>query len=565
LKPVPPLVKLHMSEASDSPRFKSAREKFLGLSLESTRKSYYPQLKEQLDSTKENEQRLQLLIDSLPAFISYIDAKQRFILANRQYEQIFNLRREEMVGREMRSIIGEANYQALVPHIQQVLAGRETHFELRTMLPDGSQQWWQSSYIPITDRDGAIAGFYTLALDLTEKKKAEEERFRLEEKLREVDKFKAIGTLAGGIAHDFNNLLMGIQGRASLMAVGMAPDDPRQEHVRAIEEHIRSAANLTKQLLGLARGGKYEAKPIDLNELVLDSALMFARTRKEIVIHQELHPAPLVVEADRNQLDQVLLNIFVNAWQAMPGGGTIYLKTCVTNLDQSLSAAHDIAPGLSAKLTITDTGCGMDETTRQQVFDPFFTTKDKQRGTGLGLASAYGIIKNHGGLITVYSEIGHGTTFTIYLPLSDKEVLAEQPRTEELQQGSGTILLVDDEEMILDVGQAMLTTLGYQAVIANGGQKALDLLADRNYSFDLAIVDLIMPGVDGGKVFDGIRASYPDLPVILCSGYSMNGQATAIMARGCNGFIQKPFNIKELSKIIRQILPFKNKHDPVER
>jgi two-component system, cell cycle sensor histidine kinase and response regulator CckA len=347
---------------------------------------------------------------------------------------------------------------------------------------------------------------------------------------------------------------MGIQGRASLMAVGMAPDDPDQEHVRAIEEYISSAANLTKQLLGLARGGKYEAKVIDLNQLVSDSALMFGRTRKEIVIHREMCPTPLVVEADRNQLDQVLLHRFVNAWQAMPDGGAIYLTTSVTELDESLCTAHDIAPGLCAKLSVTDTGCGMDETTRQQVFDPFFTTKDKQRGTGLGLASVYGIIKNHGGLVTVYSEVGHGTTFTIYLPLSDKDVHSEYHRTEEVRQGSGTILLVDDEEMILDVGQAMLTALGYQAVIAKGGENALKLMADRNYHFDLAIVDLIMPGIDGGKVFDTIRAIQPDLPVILCSGYSMNGQATAIMARGCNGFIQKSFNIKELSIAIHRIL-----------
>ncbi len=543
-----------MAADPEGPRFKSAREKFLGLSLESTRKSYYPQLKEQLDSTRENEQRLQLLIDSLPAFMSYIDADQRFILANRRYERVFNIRRDEMVGRSLRTIVGETNYRRLTPYIEQVLTGREAHFELSTELPDGSEQWWECSYIPVTNLDEAITGFYTLALDLTEKKRAEEERFRLEEKLREVDKFKAIGTLAGGIAHDFNNLLMGIQGRTSLIAVGMAPEDPHQEHLRAIEEHIRSAANLTKQLLGLARGGKYQTRPIDLNELVLDSALMFGRTRKEIVIHRQLQPTPLVVEADRNQLDQVLLNIFVNAWQAMPDGGAIYLETAVTELDESVRAAHDIAPGLYAKLSITDTGCGMDEATRQQVFDPFFTTKDKQRGTGLGLASVYGIIKNHGGLVTVYSEVGHGTTFTIHLPLSDKDAHTEYPRSEELRQGSGTILLVDDEEMILDVGQAMLTALGYQAVIANGGERALELLADEGYRFDLAIVDLIMPGLDGGKVFDTIRAIQPDLPVILCSGYSINGQATAIMARGCRAFIQKPFNIKELSIILQQIL-----------
>ncbi|BDD86221.1 hypothetical protein DPPLL_05860 [Desulfofustis limnaeus] len=550
-----------MATPPDRDRFQSAREKFLGLSLESTRKSYYPQLKEQLDASKENEQRLQLLIDSLPAYISYVDADQRFILVNHQYEQAFAIQREQVIGQEMRVIVGETNYQRLLPYIGDVLSGRTVQFEVPMSLPDDSEKWLDNRFIPVTDRAGEVAGFYTLCLDLTEKKQAELERFRLEEKLREANKFKAIGTLAGGIAHDFNNLLMGIQGHASLMAVDMPGNDPRQTHLQAIEEHIRSAANLTKQLLGLARGGKYEAKPIDLHQLLSSSAQMFGRTHKELTIHQNFLGVPLVVEADRNQIEQVLLNIFVNASQAMPDGGSIFLETRITELDPSWSRAHDVAPGTFARLSITDTGCGMDEATRQQVFDPFFTTKDKQRGTGLGLASAYGIIKNHGGYITVYSEINHGTTFNVHLPLSSREAMEEREAKQELQQGSGTVLLIDDEDMILDVGQAMLTALGYQAIIANGGDKGLHLLTASAPSIDLVIVDLIMPGLDGGKVFDKIRSHYPDLPVVLCSGYSINGQAAAIMSRGCNGFIQKPFNIMELSRLLQDILA---PHTPAE-
>lgn len=550
-----------MATPPDRDRFQSAREKFLGLSLESTRKSYYPQLKEQLDASKENEQRLQLLIDSLPAYISYVDANQRFILVNRQYEQAFAMQREQVIGREMRVIVGETNYRRLLPYIGEVLSGRTVQFEVPLSLPDDSEKWLDNRFIPVTDRAGEVAGFYTLCLDLTEKKQAEQERFRLEEKLREANKFKAIGTLAGGIAHDFNNLLMGIQGHASLMAVDLPGNDPRQTHLQAIEEHIRSAANLTKQLLGLARGGKYEAKPIDLHKLLSSSAQMFGRTHKELTIHQNFLGEPLVVEADRNQIEQVLLNIFVNASQAMPDGGSIFLETKITELDPSWSRAHDVTPGRFARLSITDTGCGMDEATRQQVFDPFFTTKDKQRGTGLGLASAYGIIKNHGGYITVYSELGHGTTFNVHLPLSSREAPEEREARQELQQGSGTVLLIDDEDMILDVGQAMLTALGYQAIIANSGSKGLHVLAASAPSIDLVIVDLIMPGLDGGKVFDQIRTHYPDLPVVLCSGYSINGQAAAIMSRGCNGFIQKPFNIMELSRLLQDIL---TPHTPAE-
>ncbi len=544
-----------MATDPEHPHYRSAREKFLGLSLESTRKSYYPQLREQLDASRENEQRLQLLIDSLPALISYVTVDQRFALVNRQYETLFRQSRNKIVGKTVRNLLGDDNYARMRPHIETVLAGDPAYFESSLALPDSREIWLESSYIPLFDKTGRVDGFYTLCRDLTEKKHAAEERARLEEKLREADKFKAIGTLAGGIAHDFNNLLMGIQGRASLLAIDMKTTDPLQEHVRAIEEYVRSAANLTKQLLGLARGGKYETKPIGLNDLVAKTAAMFGRTRKELIIHNTRHPASPVIEADRSQLEQVLLNMLVNAWHAMPDGGEIYLDTAVVALNGALSVAHDLAPGRFARISITDTGCGMDEATRQQVFNPFFTTKDKQRGTGLGLASAYGIVKNHGGTITVYSEVGHGTTFNVYLPLSDK---AESPEPTEsaasLHRGTGSILLVDDETIILDVGKAMLEALGYQPITAHGGRQALELLEQPQAAIDLVIVDLIMPGMDGGKVFDAIRDRHPDLPVILASGYSLNGQASAIMARGCDGFIQKPFDMQELSRVIRSIL-----------
>ena len=207
-----------------------------------------------------------------------------------------------------------------------------------------------------------------------------------------------------------------------------------------------------------------------------------------------------------------------------------------------------------AKVSVTDIGIGMNEATRQWIFDPFFTTKEKSRGTGLGLASAYGIIKNHDGLITVYSEVGHGTTFNIYLPLTKKEAHQEMAVEEKIIQGSETILLVDDEEMILGVGKAMLEKLGYRVVVADSGQQGVDAVQRKGDEIELVILDLIMPGMDGGMVFDRIKEIRPQMPVILSSGYSINGQATEIMRRGCNGFIQKPFNISELSLKVRKIL-----------
>ncbi len=383
--------------------------------------------------------------------------------------------------------------------------------------------------------------------DITDKK-------RMERQLQQTQKFEAIATLAGGVAHDFNNLLMGIQGRISLVAADLEPFHPHSEHLSAVEEYIRTATDLTKQLLGFARGGQYEINPTDLNEFLMNSATMFGRTKKEIQIHSKLREPSPVVDIDRSQIDQVLLNLFVNAWQAMPKGGDIYLESQVVSLDENYCKPHHIQPGRYAKFSVTDTGIGMDEATRGKIFDPFFTTKGKSRGTGLGLASAYGIIKNHHGIITVYSEPGQGTTFTIHLPLSDKAAFQEDLEQKGLVKGSGTILLVDDEEMILGVGRAMLEKLGYRVIVAGGGEEALHIVGRQEEDIDLVVLDLIMPGMPGGQVFDAIREIRPDMPILLSSGYSINGQAKDIMARGCNGFLQKPFNLSELSQKIDQVL-----------
>jgi CheY-like chemotaxis protein len=286
----------------------------------------------------------------------------------------------------------------------------------------------------------------------------------------------------------------------------------------------------------------------------MNSATMFGRTKKEIQIHTKLQEPSAVVDIDRSQMGQVLLNLYVNAWQAMPCGGRLYLESRIVDLDEVYSEAHPIEPGRYAKFSITDTGVGMDEATRVKIFDPFFTTKGKSRGTGLGLASAYGIVRNHHGIITVYSEPGQGTTFTIHLPLSDKAALQEDLEQKGLIKGSGTILLVDDEEMILEVGQSMLEKLGYRVIVAAGGEAALAIVRREEEDIDLVVLDLIMPGMPGGIVFEEIREIHPQMPVLLSSGYSLNGQAKDIMRKGCNGFLQKPFNLSELSQKIDQIL-----------
>jgi two-component system, cell cycle sensor histidine kinase and response regulator CckA len=519
----------------------------------------------------ENRRRLADVIDFLPDATLAIDNEKRVIIWNKEIEKMTGVPAADMIGKgdyaytvpfygearpQLMDLIFNDNDKAMARYTNIVRDGDSFIAEaFCNALYSNKGAWVYLKTSPLHDQFGKIIGAIESIRDITEHKRAEDEKVKLEIQLQQVQKFEAIGTLAGGVAHDFNNLLMGIQGRVSLLSFDLEASHPHLEHIQAIEEYIRSATNLTKQLLGFARGGKYEVKPIDLNELVLESSAMFGRTKKEIRIHTKCQALPLVVQADRGQIEQVLLNMYINAWQAMPpDGGELYLETKISTLDEAYCKPHQAEPGRYVRVSITDTGSGMDEATRQRVFDPFFTTKGKKRGTGLGLASAYGIIKNHGGFITVYSEIGRGTTFNIYLPLSDKEAHREVSLDGGIIKGSATILLVDDEEMIIEVGQAMLERLGYRVVVCRGGLETVNVITDIGKEIDLVILDMIMPGMDGGATFDRIREIQPEIPVILSSGYAINGDADKIMRRGCNGFIQKPYNISELSQKIRKVL-----------
>lgn len=253
-------------------------------------------------------------------------------------------------------------------------------------------------------------------------------------------------------------------------------------------------------------------------------------------------------------MDQVLLNLYVNAWQAMPGGGDLYVETKNVILDEDYVKPFAVAPGRYVKISVTDTGIGMDKATRERIFDPFFTTKEMGRGTGLGLASVYGIIKNHGGFINVYSEKGHGATFNIYLPASEKAVIDEKIPDGEIRKGSETILFIDDEEMIIEIAEELLAQLGYTVLTARSGKEAIEIYGQQRKQIDIVVLDMVMPDMSGAMTFDRLKEMSPEVKVLLSSGYSIDGQATEILNRGCNGFIQKPFNLQTLSRKLRKIL-----------
>ena len=299
--------------------------------------------------------------------------------------------------------------------------------------------------------------------------------------------------------------------------------------------------------MGFARGGKYEIKPTDLNDLVENGAQMFGRTKKEITIFKKYEENLWPAAVDQNQMDQVLLNIFVNAWQAMPEGGNLYIQTKNEILDDNFVHPYGAAPGKYIKISIMDTGIGMDEKTMKRVFDPFFTTKQKERGTGLGLASAYGIIKNHDGIITVESTKDKGTIFNLYLPASERAVIEEQGDEQKITVGSETVLLVDDEPIVLDVSVQMLKKIGYKVLFAHHGREAIEIFKQNNDKIAIVILDLIMPGINGGEVYERLKEIDSNVKVLLSNGYSIDGQAAEILNRGCDGFIQKPFKLNELS------------------
>jgi PAS domain S-box-containing protein len=420
---------------------------------------------------------------------------------------------------------------------------------------DGSIRILEVSASIIRDDDGNIIGARGINRDVTERKSMEAERGKLIEQLSQSQKMEALGTLSGGIAHDFNNLLMGIQGYTSLILCNTDPAHPHFEKLKAIEDQVHSGANLTRQLLGYARGGRYEVNPINLNDLMKKTTGMFARTKKEIRL-SEIYEQPLwPVEADTGQLEQAFLNLYVNAWQAMPGGGCLYVETQNITLDESYVKPYSVHPGRYVKITVTDTGIGMDKETQKRIFEPFFTTKTMGRGTGLGLASVYGIIKGHKGFINVYSEKSHGTTFSIHLPVSDKSPVIQKPvAASVIRQGHETILLVDDEDVITDVTGQMISGMGYQILVANSGETAIEIFKENHARIDLVIMDMIMPGTGGAETFKALKAIDSKVKVILSSGYTLNGEAKHIMDQGVLAFLQKPYTLDEISKKMRDVL-----------
>lgn len=504
--------------------------------------------KQMEEALRESEEQYRRLMDNITLGVALIDSDHTVVMTNPIHGKLLNKPISELVGKKCFREFEKR--EAICPHcpgVQAMATGKPAEVETEAVRDDGSRFSVKVRAFPTFGKDGRVTGFVEIVEDITEKRK-------LRAELQHAHKLEAVGTLAGGIAHDFNNLLTGILGNVSLMLLNIDSTNPHYERLKNVEKQVESGARLTSHLLGYARKGRYEIKPIDLNQLVEENSETFGRTRKQIEIHQDLAGDLSAIEADPGQIEQVLLNLLVNAADAMSTGGAVFLKTMnVTHKDMT-GKIYKPKPGNYVMLTVTDSGTGMDKKTMERIFDPFFTTKEMGRGTGLGLASAYGIIKGHGGYIDVGSQKGQGTTLTIFLPASEKEIERVVKGVEPVAKATGTVLLVDDEEIILAVGRDLLEALGYQVFIAKDGKEAIEIYRKIGDEIDIVVLDMVMPNVGGGEAYDRLREINPDIKVLLSSGYSIDGEATEILERGCNSFIQKPFKMNELAQRITEIL-----------
>ena len=498
------------------------------------------------EALRQSEESLKTILNSIQAGIVIIDAETNTIVdANPAAIKMIGASKEEIIGHVCHKYICPAE-KGKCPITD---LGQEIDNSERILLTaTGEEVPILKTVTPILlgGKEHLLDSF----IDITEKK-------RLEAQLLQSQKMEAIGTLAGGVAHDFNNMLQAIFGYTQILLMGKEPSNPDYEKLEAIEKSAQRASDLTKQLLIFSRKVESKLRPMDLNHEVKQVEKLLKRTIPRMIkIELYLADDLSTVNADPAQMEQVMMNIGVNARDAMPEGGRLIFETENVILDEEYCKTHLGATlGDYVLFTVSDTGHGMDKETLEHIFEPFYTTKEAGKGTGLGLAMVYGIVKSHSGYIMCYSEPGEGTTFKIYLPTIKQETGLEETKEEEMPtRGTETVLLVDDEEAIRELGDEMLTRFGYTVFTAPDGESALEIYREKKEKIDLIILDLIMPGMGGRRCLEEILKINLKAKVVIASGYSVNGPTKEALKAGGRGFISKPYSVKQMLKAVREAL-----------
>lgn len=506
---------------------------------------------------RESEKKYRTLFEGSIDAIFITKRGGEFIDANQSFLKLFGYSWEEITKISSRDFYADPEGRdRFMEKIEK--HGSVTGFSVKLVKKDGKKIDCLITASVRRDDNGAVIGYQGVIRDITEKKRTEEEKKQLESQLLHAQKMEAIGTLSGGIAHDFNNILQAISGYTQILLMGKELDNPDYKRLKAIEKSAFRAGDLTSQLLIFSRKVPAKLRPLDINQELMQAVEMLGHTiPKMISIELNLGKGIKIINADKTQIEQIIMNLAINARDAMPDGGKLIFETMNVSIDEGYMKAHlGAVPGGYVLLSVSDTGHGIDKESVEHIFEPFYTTKERGKGTGLGLAMVYGIIKSHNGYIMCYSEEGEGTTFKIYFPVMEIETggLQHEEKIMDIKGGNETILIVDDEENLREIGKEMLTKFGYIALTAPDGEGALKIYRKRKDEIDLIIMDLIMPGMGGKKCLEKILKIDPNARVIIASGYSGNGHTKEIFKAGAKGFINKPYDINQMLRVVREAL-----------
>ena len=501
------------------------------------------------EAVRKNEQKYRTLFENSKDALTITSREDRFTDANQSALTLFGYSKKEITKLNVSEIYvnpdDRRRFQGVIEK-----TGSVKDYEVKFRKKDETLLDCLLTATLLRSDNGTILGYQTIIRDITGQK-------RLESQLLQAQKIEAVGTLAGGIAHDFNNILQAISGYTQLLLLKKKTNDPDRDKLEAIKQSAHRAAELTKQLLMFSRKVKSKPRPVDLNHEIAHASKLLERTiPKMISIETHLDNDLKTINADPVQLEQIIMNLGINAKDSMPDGGRLTFQTENVMLGKRYCKAVQIKTGAYILMTVSDTGCGMDQETVKHIFEPFFTTKGIGKGTGLGLSMAYGIVKNHDGHISCYSELNQGTTFSIYLPALEEKTReqASESKKQKIVSGSETVLLVDDDKTLLNLGQDILGESGYTTIAAKSGEKAIEIYKREKERIDLVILDIGMPGMGGYKCLNKLLKISPDIKVIIASGYSADKNIKELLKSGAKDFIGKPYQLTNMLKKIRQVL-----------